>query len=66
MADPEPLDVSPTEAIEHFRAKGFHIAFDWRDTAAAAHLRSFTVAKAMELDLGPGRASAIPDRVAQA
>ena len=51
MAAPEILDVPPEEAIEHFRAKGFHVGFDWRDTAAAQHLRSFTVAKAMEVDL---------------
>ena len=51
MAAPEILDVPPLEAIEHFRAKGFHVGFDWRDTAAAQHLRSFTVAKAMEIDL---------------
>ncbi len=36
------LDVPPAEAVEHFRAKGFHVRFDWRDTDAEAHLRSFT------------------------
>ena len=51
MAAPDIRDVAPEEAIRHFRAKGFHIGFDWRDTAAATHLRSFTVAKAMEIDL---------------
>lgn len=51
MAAPEPLEVSPREAIEHFRAKGYHIAFDWRDTAALHHIRSFTVAKAMQVDI---------------
>ena len=51
MAAPEILDVPPVEAIRHFRAKGLHVGFDWRDTAAATHLRSFTVAKAMEIDL---------------
>lgn len=51
MAAPEIFAVPPEEAIEHFRSKGFHVGFDWRDTAAAQHLRSFTVAKAMEVDL---------------
>ncbi len=51
MPVPEILNVSPTEAIRTFRAKGYHVAFDWRDTDAAAHLRSFTVAKAMRTDL---------------
>ena len=51
MPEPEILRVPPAEAIEHFRAKGFHVGFDWRDTAAGEHLRSFTVAKAMKLDV---------------
>ena len=51
MPDPEPLNVAPEEAIEHFRAKGYHVGFDWRDTAAAQHIVSFTVAKAMEVDI---------------
>lgn len=51
MPDPDPLDVAPEEAIEHFRAKGYHVGFDWCDVAAAQHLRSFAVAKAMEVDI---------------
>ena len=51
MPKPEILKVPPVEAIEHFRAKGFHVGFDWRDTDAAQHLRSFTVAKAMREDI---------------
>lgn len=48
---PEPVAVPPAEAIGHFRGKGYHVGFDWRDTAAAEHLASFTVAKAMRLDI---------------
>ena len=48
---PEILTVDPVEAIEHFRKKDIHIGFDWRDTVASQHLRSFTVAKMMDLDL---------------
>ena len=51
MAGIEIMDVPPGEAIEHFRAKGMHVGFDWRDTAAAVHVRSFTVAKAGRLDV---------------
>ena len=51
MAEPEILDVLPLEAIAYFEAKGLHVGFDWRDTAAREHIRSFTVAKVMELDL---------------
>ncbi len=51
MPEPEILDIPPEEAVKHFRAKGFHVGFDWRDTDAATHVRSFTVAKAMKLDI---------------
>ena len=51
MPQPEILDVPPEEAVKHFQAKGFHVGFDWRDTDAGTHVRSFTVAKAMKLDI---------------
>ena len=51
MPKPEILTVPPVEAIAHFQAKGFHVGFDWRDTDAAQHLKSFTVAKAMNQDI---------------
>ena len=51
MAEPEILNVPGTEAIAHFRAKGFHIGFDWRDTSAGQHVASFTVAKVARLDI---------------
>ncbi len=53
MADPAPviMDVPPEEAIEFFRAKGIHVGYDWRDTSAAQHARSFTVAKVARLDI---------------
>ena len=51
MAEPEILNVPDTEAIAHFRAKGFHIGFDWRDTSAGQHVASFTVAKVARLDI---------------
>ncbi len=53
MADPAPviMDVPPEEAIEFFRAKGMHIGYDWRDTSAAQHARSFTVAKVARIDI---------------
>ena len=51
MPQPEILNVPPREAVEHFRAKGYHVGFHWRDTDAAEHVRSFTAAKAMRLDI---------------
>ena len=65
MPTPEVLRVPPAEAIEHLRAKGFHIGFDWRDTAAAEHLRSFTVAKAMRLDLLEDIRAAVDEALAE-
>ena len=51
MATPQPLNLPPEDAIEFFESKGMHFGFDWRDTAQQYHARSFTVAKAMELNL---------------
>lgn len=51
MPEPEILNVSPEEAIRHFRAKGVHVGWDWQDTEAGLHLRSFTLAKAARLDV---------------
>ena len=51
MPEPEILNVAPEEAIAHFRAKGFHIGFDWQDTNALEHARSFTVSKVMQLEI---------------
>ena len=48
---PEILDVPPVEAIDHFQAKGLLQGFDWRDVDASEHLRAFTAAKAMRLDV---------------
>lgn len=49
---PEPLPrLDPAEAIAFFRAKGWEIAFDWRDVWAEENIRAFTVAKAMSRDL---------------
>ena len=64
MPDPEILNVHPVEAIRHFRAKGYHLGFSWLDTEAAAHLRSFTVAKAMNMDLPEDIRSAVDAAVA--
>ena len=51
MPEPEFMNVPPAEAVRNSRAKGYHVGFDWRDTAAAEHVRSFTVAKATRLDI---------------
>lgn len=54
---PEQVDLSfligrdPEETIEYFRSKGYQISFDWWEVWEKAHAKSFTVAKAMQLDL---------------
>ncbi|MFZ4857917.1 MAG: phage minor head protein [Desulfuromonadaceae bacterium] len=53
----QPLDLSfafglpPEKAIEYFRAKGYTIGWDWRETLHEAHARAFTVAKVMKVDV---------------
>lgn len=41
----------PAEAIEYFRSKGFKLGFAWQDVWQTEHAKSFTVAKAMQLDV---------------
>jgi len=43
--------VAPEAAIKLFERKGLEISFDWRDVDADQHARTFTVAKAMRLDI---------------
>ena len=47
----EILDLAPKDAVNHFRAKGYHIGFDWRDTEALQHVSSFTVTKVAQIDI---------------
>ncbi|MEM8725388.1 MAG: phage minor head protein [Pseudomonadota bacterium] len=48
----EPLPIGPpADAVTALRAKGFQIAFDWRDVWQEENVRAFTVAKAMSRDL---------------
>ena len=48
---PAPADLraifgrEPEEAIAYLRRKGYAITWNWHDVQAAAHARSFTVAK---------------------
>lgn len=45
------FDMPPEKAIEHLKSKGLHIGWDWTDTHALAHARSFTVAKMTALGM---------------
>jgi len=47
----EAAKLPPEEAIAFFRAKGFKIDWDWRDTLANANNKVFQVAKATNLDV---------------
>lgn len=51
MAAVDPFGLPPDEAIQWFREKRYHPAFDWRDVWAADHAQAFTVAKATQLDV---------------
>lgn len=37
------FNMPPKQAIEHLKSKGLHIGWDWKDTHALAHARSFTI-----------------------
>lgn len=52
MTDTEPLPIGPpADAVAALVAKGYEIAFDWRDVWQEENAKAFTVAKAMSRDL---------------
>lgn len=55
MPDPVNLGyamrLEPKDAIAYFESKGYNISWNWGETAADAHARAFTVAKAARLDV---------------
>jgi len=61
MPDPGPV---PQEALEYFRAKGYKVGFDFRDVWQSEHATSFTVAKAMQLDVLVSIRESIDDAIA--
>jgi SPP1 gp7 family putative phage head morphogenesis protein len=54
---PEPVNLTyaiglpPEDAINYFRSKGYAFSWNWHEVWQDAHAKSFTVAKAMKLDL---------------
>ncbi|WP_084448683.1 phage minor head protein [Desulfovibrio inopinatus] len=46
-----PFDLPPADAIDYFRSKGNAISFGWQDMWRDAHSKTFTVAKAMKMDI---------------
>ena len=51
MADPEPIDVPPVEAVARLLARGLHVSEDWRDVDARMHRIAFTVARSAGYDV---------------
>ena len=43
--------ISPNDAIDYLKSKGFKIGWDWHETLDDAHSRAFTVAKVARIDL---------------
>jgi SPP1 gp7 family putative phage head morphogenesis protein len=45
------FELPPEKAIEYFKSKGYAFSWDWQDVWQEAQSLSFTVAKAMRLDV---------------
>lgn len=51
MPEIELRPLPPEEAIKYFRAKGYKFSWNWYDLWQEAHIKAFTVAKAMRQDI---------------
>ncbi|MEO7958421.1 MAG: phage minor head protein [Fibrobacteria bacterium] len=45
------IGLEPQKAVDYMRAKGMDFSFDWYDVWQEAHVKAFTVAKAMQADV---------------
>lgn len=45
------LGLEPEQAVSYFKSKGWDFSFDWYDIWQEAHTKSFTVAKAMQVEV---------------
>ena len=45
------IRLRPEEAIKYFKAKGYTITWDWREQIVLNNAQTFTVAKAMQMDI---------------
>ncbi|NWO05559.1 MAG: minor capsid protein [Alteromonadaceae bacterium] len=45
------MALEPKDAVAYFRAKGYQVTDQWHDMVPGAHATSFTVAKAMRMDI---------------
>ncbi len=51
MPEQLPRSLTPEEAVDFFRKKGYAIGFSWRDVWKEEHAVAYTVAKAMRIDI---------------
>jgi SPP1 gp7 family putative phage head morphogenesis protein len=45
------FSLAPENGVKYLDSKGYEISFDWRDVWRDAHNKSFTIAKAMNVDI---------------
>lgn len=61
----DPFGLSPDEAVQWFREKGYALTFSWKDMWAEQHARAFTVAKATQLDVLADIRVAVDDAISR-
>ena len=58
------IGLAPSKAVQYFASKGYQITWDWREMAAEAHARAFTVAGITKLDVLQDIREALADALA--
>ena len=59
------MALEPKDAVAYFRAKGYQITDQWHEMVPGAHAKSFTVAKAMRMDILEDIRAAVDEALAE-